>query len=172
MQELQNQINESLYTIVQLLLTLGTLYAIIYLNKAINKAKIEANKISDERQRALINNTLENLRTIIAKNIVAVEETSKQILIETKGKNLTREDLSILASEVLEKTKKQIGTDAIDLLSNTYGDIDSYIKTELENQLKYMKLQNKNIVSEDEYNEALKQIEELKKQLNHTVINK
>ena len=108
MQELQNQINESLYTIVQLLLTLGTLYAIIYLNKAINKAKIEANKISDERQRALINNTLENLRTIIAKNIVAVEETSKQILIETKGKNLTREDLSILASEVLEKTKKQI----------------------------------------------------------------
>ena len=45
MQELQNQINESLYTIVQLLLTLGTLYAIIYLNKAINKAKIEANKI-------------------------------------------------------------------------------------------------------------------------------
>lgn len=172
MQELQNQINESLYTIVQLLLTLGTLYAIIYLNKAINKAKIEANKISDERQRALINNTLENLRTIIAKNIVAVEETSKQILIETKGKKLTREDLSILASEVLEKTKKQIGTDAIELLSNTYGDIDSYIKTELENQLKYMKLQNKNIVSEDEYNEALKQIEELKKQLNHTVIDK
>ena len=35
-----------------------------------------------------------------------------------------------------------------------------------------MKLQNKNIVSEDEYNEALKQIEELKKQLNHTVIDK
>ena len=172
MQELQNQINESLYTIVQLLLTLGTLYAIIYLNKAINKAKIEANKISDERQRALINNTLENLRTIIAKNIVAVEETSKQILIETKGKNLTREYLIVLASEVLEKTKKQIGTDAIDLLSNTYGDIDDYIKTELENQLKYMKLQNKNIVSEDEYNEALKQIEELKKQLNHTVIDK
>ena len=35
-----------------------------------------------------------------------------------------------------------------------------------------VELQNKNIVSEDEYNEALKQIEELKKQLNHTVIDK
>ena len=43
---LQNQINESLYTIVGLLISLATIYVVIYLNKLISKAKIEAKKIA------------------------------------------------------------------------------------------------------------------------------
>ena len=46
---LQNQINESLYTIVGLLISLATIYVVIYLNKLISKAKIEATKIEDEQ---------------------------------------------------------------------------------------------------------------------------
>ena len=65
---LQNQINESLYTIVGLLISLATIYVVIYLNKLISKAKIEAKKIEDEQQRKLVVDGLEDLRRTLVKN--------------------------------------------------------------------------------------------------------
>ena len=100
MEGLQNQINESLYTIVGLLISLATIYVVIYLNKLISKAKIEAKKIEDEQQRKLVVDGLEDLRRTLVKNIVATEETTKQAMIKSKQGNLTKEDYKKLAEEV------------------------------------------------------------------------
>ena len=162
---LQNQINESLYTIVGLLISLATIYVVIYLNKLISKAKIEAKKIEDEQQRKLVVDGLEDLRRTLAKNIVATEETTKQAMIKSKQGNLTKEDYKKLAEEVLIKTKDQLSNDTLSLLSRNYDNLNSYIESELEAQLKEVKLQNMNMVTATEYEEALKEIEELKKQL-------
>ena len=165
MEGLQNQFNESLYTIVGLLISLATIYIVIYLNKLISKAKIEATKIEDEQQRKLVVDGLEDLRRTLVKNIVATEETTKQAMIKSKQGNLTKEDYKKLAEEVLIKTKDQLSNDTLSLLSRNYDNLDSYIKSELEEQLKQVKLQNMNMVTATEYEEALKEIEELKKEL-------
>ena len=165
MEGLQNQINESLYTIVELLISLATIYVVIYLNKLISKAKIEATKIKDEQQRKLVVDGLEDLRRTLVKNIVATEETTKQAMIKSKQGNLTKEDYKKLAEEVLIKTKDQLSNDTLSLLSRNYDNLNSYIESELEAQLKVVKLQNMNMVTATEYEEALKEIEELKKQL-------
>lgn len=165
MEGLQNQINESLYTIVGLLISLATIYVVIYLNKLISKAKIEATKIKDEQQRKLVIDGLEDLRRTLVKNIVATEETTKQAMIKSKQGNLTKEDYKKLAEEVLIKTKDQLSNDTLSLLSRNYDNLNSYIESELEAQLKEVKLQNMNMVTATEYEEALKEIEELKKQL-------
>ena len=162
---LQNQINESLYTIVGLLISLATIYIVIYLNKLISKAKIEAKKIEDEQQRKLVVDGLEDLRRTLVKNIVATEETTKQAMIKSKQGNLTKEDYKKLAEEVLIKTKDQLSNDTLSLLSRNYDNLNSYIESELEAQLKEVKLQNMNMVTATEYEEALKEIAELKKQL-------
>ena len=165
MEGLQNQINESLYTIVGLLISLATIYVVIYLNKLISKAKIEVTKIEDEQQRKLLVDGLEDLRRTLVKNIVATEETTKQAMIKSKQGNLTKEDYKKLAEEVLIKTKDQLSNDTLSLLSRNYDNLNSYIESELEAQLKEVKLQNMNMVTATEYEEALKEIEELKKQL-------
>ena len=165
MEGLQNQINESLYTIVGLLISLATIYVVIYLNKLISKAKIEATKIEDEQQRKLVADGLEDLRRTLVKNIVATEETTKQAMIKSKQGNLTKEDYKKLAEEVLIKTKDQLSNDTWSLLSRNYDNLNSYIESELEAQLKEVKLQNMNMVTATEYEEALKEIEELKKEL-------
>ena len=162
---LQNQINESLYTIVGLLISLATIYIVIYLNKLISKAKIEATKIEDEQQRKLVVDGLEDLRRTLVKNIVATEETTKQAMIKSKQGNLTKEDYRKLAEEVLIKTKDQLSNDTLSLLSRNYDNLNSYIESELEAQLKEVKLQNMNMVTATEYEDALKEIEELKKEL-------
>ena len=162
---LQNQINESLYTIVGLLISLATIYVVIYLNKLISKVKIEATKIEDEQQRKLVVDGLEDLRRTLVKNIVATEETTKQAMIKSKQGNLTKEDYKKLAEEVLIKTKDQLSNDTLSLLSRNYDNLDSYIQSELEEQLKQVKLENANMVSSDEYNKALSEIKQLKEQL-------
>ena len=165
MEGLQNQINESLYTIVGLLISLATIYVVIYLNKLISKVKIEATKIEDEQQRKLVVDGLEDLRRTLVKNIVATEETTKQAMIKSKQGNLTKEDYKKLAEEVLIKTKDQLSNDTLSLLSRNYDNLNSYIESELEAQLKEVKLQNMNMVTATEYEDALKEIEELKKEL-------
>ena len=165
MEGLQNQINESLYTIVGLLISLATIYVVIYLNKLISKAKIEVTKIEDEQQRKLLVDGLEDLRRTLVKNIVATEETTKQAMIKSKQGNLTKEDYKKLAEEVFNKTKDQLSNDTLNLLSRNYDNLDSYIKSELEEQLKQVKLENANMVSSDEYNKALLEIKQLKEQL-------
>ena len=165
MEGLQNQFNESLYTIVGLLISLATIYIVIYLNKLISKAKIEVTKIEDEQQRKLVVDGLEDLRRTLVKNIVATEETTKQAMIKSKQGNLTKEDYKKLAEEVLIKTKDQLSNDTLSLLSRNYDNLNSYIESELEAQLKEVKLQNMNMVTATEYEDALKEIEELKKEL-------
>ena len=165
MEGLQNQFNESLYTIVGLLISLATIYIVIYLNKLISKAKIEATKIEDEQQRKLVIDGLEDLRRTLAKNIVATEETTKQAMIKSRQGNLTKEDYNKLAEAVLIKTKDQSSNDTLSLLSRNYDNLDSYIKSELEEQLKQVKLENANMVSSDEYKKALSEIKQLKEQL-------
>lgn len=169
MEQLQNQIQQSLYTILGLLISLATIYVVIYLNRLIKLAKEKANAIQNEEQKKIVNDTLDRLNKVLLTNIVRAENTvKKDILVQISDGKITKDELNKLAEDVKNDVINQMGQDAITLLSQTYGDINGYIESLLEKQLADLKISGE-IPTVDyklaEIEEAKKQIEKVKKQL-------
>ena len=160
-----NKLNESATTLLPYIIELLTLVAIIYITRLINKVKVEANKIQNEDERKLLMDSLEDVRRTLVKNMVRVNETSKQAILKSNNGNLTEEDKKKLLTEAIESTKNQINNDALNMISRRYDDINGYLEATLEHELRNMKLEEVGQVNSKEYEDALKEIEELKKEL-------
>ena len=160
-----NKLNESATTLLPYIIELLTLVAIIYITRLINKVKVEANKIQNEDERKLLMDSLEDVRRTLVKNMVRVNETSKQAILKSNNGNLTEEDKKKLLTEAIESTKNQISNDALNMISRRYDDVNGYLEATLEHELRNMKLEELGQVNSKEYEDALKEIEELKKEL-------
>ena len=160
-----NKLNESATTLLPYIIELLTLVAIIYITRLINKVKVEANKIQNEDERKLLMDSLEDVRRTLVKNMVRVNETSKQVILKSNNGNLTEEDKKKLLTEAIESTKNQISNDALNMISRRYDDVNGYLEATLEHELRNMKLEEVGQVNSKEYEDALKEIEELKKEL-------
>ena len=160
-----NKLNESATTLLPYIIELLTLVAIIYITRLINKVKVEANKIQNEDERKLLMDSLEDVRRTLVKNMVRVNETSKQAILKSNNGNLTEEDKKKLLAEAIESTKNQISNDALNMISRRYDDVNGYLEATLEHELRNMKLEELGQVNSKEYEDALKEIEELKKEL-------
>ena len=160
-----NKLNESATTLLPYIIELLTLVAIIYITRLINKVKVEANKIQNEDERKLLMDSLEDVRRTLVKNMVRVNETSKQAILKSNNGNLTEEDKKKLLTEAIESTKNQISNDALNMISRRYDDVNGYLEATLEHELRNMKLEEVGQINSKEYEDALKEIEELKKEL-------
>ena len=160
-----NKLNESVTTLLPYIIELLTLVAIIYITRLINKVKVEANKIQNEDERKLLMDSLEDVRRTLVKNMVRVNETSKQAILKSNNGNLTEEDKKKLLTEAIESTKNQISNDVLNMISRRYDDVNGYLEATLEHELRNMKLEEVGQVNSKEYEDALKEIEELKKEL-------
>ena len=160
-----NKLNESATTLLPYIIELLTLVAIIYITRLINKVKVEANKIQNEDERKLLMDSLEDVRRTLVKNMVRVNETSKQAILKSNNGNLTEEDKKKLLTEAIESTKNQISNDVLNMISRRYDDVNGYLEATLEHELRNMKLEEVGQVNSKEYEDALKEIEELKKEL-------
>ena len=160
-----NKLNESATTLLPYIIELLTLVAIIYITRLINKVKVEANKIQNEDERKLLMDSLEDVRRTLVKNMVRVNETSKQAILKSNNGNLTEEDKKKLLTEAIESTKIQISNDVLNMISRRYDDVNGYLEATLEHELRNMKLEEVGQVNSKEYEDALKEIEELKKEL-------
>ena len=78
---------------------------------------------------------------------------------------MTEEDKKKLLTEAIESTKNQISNDALNMISRRYDDVNGYLEATLEHELRNMKLEEVGQVNSKEYEDALKEIEELKKEL-------
>ena len=160
-----NKLNESATTLLPYIIELLTLVAIIYITRLINKVKVEANKIQNEDERKLLMDSLEDVRRTLVKNMVRVNETSKQAILKSNNGNLTEEDKKKLLTEAIESTKNQISNDVLNMISRRYDDVNGYLEATLEHELRNMKLEEVGQVNSKEYEDALKEIEELKREL-------
>ena len=160
-----NKLNESATTLLPYIIELLTLVAIIYITRLINKVKVEANKIQNEDERKLLMDSLEDVRRTLVKNMVRVNETSKQAILKSNNGNLTEKDKKKLLTEAIESTKNQISNDVLNMISRRYDDVNGYLEATLEHELRNMKLEEVGQVNSKEYEDALKEIEELKKEL-------
>lgn len=167
MEQLQEQVIQLFTIILGGLLSIASVYVTIYVNKAIQKAKLESAKIQDEQARVIANKTLDQVNMLIQTNVVAMEQTVVKGIKEgiADGK-ITKEELSNVANQVRENVLAQLSQGSVDILNSTLGDVNGYVNAQIEKQLAELKGQlTIGGVTPEEFLAMQKQLEELKKQM-------
>ena len=130
-------------TVVQLLgivlggiLTIASAYMTLFVAKATQRAKVETEKLNDERQRKIVNATLDKVDELLKTNIIALENTVKKDMLEliADGK-IEKDELKKLAKDVKENVLNQLGEDSLAVLNNALGDVNGYLEARIEEKL-------------------------------------
>ena len=134
-------------TVVQLLgiviggiLAIASAYMTLFVAKATQRAKIETEKLNDERQRKIVNATLDKVDELLKTNIIALENTVKKDMLEliADGK-IEKDELKKLAKNVKENVLNQLGEDSLAILNDTLGDVNGYLEARIEEKLAEIK---------------------------------
>ena len=134
-------------TVVQLLgiviggiLAIASAYATLFVAKATQKAKVEIEKLNDERQRKIANATLDKVDELLRTNIVALENTvKKDMLVLIEDGKIEKDELKKLAQNVKENVLNQLGEGSIAILNETLGDVNGYLEVRIEEKLAEIK---------------------------------
>ena len=130
-------------TVVQLLgivlggiLAIASAYMTLFVAKATQKAKIETEKLNDERQRKIVNATLDKVDELLRTNIIALENTvKKDMLVLIADGKIEKDELKTLAKNVKENVLNQLGNDSLAVLNDALGDVNGYLEARIEEKL-------------------------------------
>ena len=130
-------------TVVQLLgivlggiLAIASAYMTLFVAKATQKAKIETEKLNDERQRRIVNATLDKVDELLRTNIIALENTvKKDMLVLIADGKIEKDELKTLAKNVKENVLNQLGNDSLAVLNDALGDVNGYLEARIEEKL-------------------------------------
>ncbi|MEG2289615.1 MAG: hypothetical protein RSC24_06570 [Clostridium sp.] len=140
MEAIQEQIIGLLTILITGAISIASVYATIYINKLVKKAKLQAEGIEDENVQAIVNLTLDKTQQLIQTNVIAMEQTLvKEIKESIKDGKITKDELKNVAIEVRENVLKQLGEGSKGILENTLGDVNGYIEAEIEKTLAELK---------------------------------
>ena len=134
-------------TVIQLLginigglLAIASAYATLFVAKATQKAKVEIEKLNDERQRKIVDATLDKVDELLRTNIVALENTTKKdMLALIEDGKIEKEELKKLAEDVKVNVLNQLGEGSIAILNETLGDVNGYLEVRIEEKLAEIK---------------------------------
>lgn len=142
MELIQSQLIDLLTLIITGAISIASVYATIYIQKVVKKAKLQAEKIEDENMEVIINNTIDRTHSLIQANVIAMEQTLvKEIKESTKDGKVTKEELKNVAVQVRENVLNQLGEGSVEILNITLGDVNGYIAAEIEKTLAELKEQ-------------------------------
>ena len=137
---LENTVIQLLGIIIGGLLAIASAYATLFVAKATQKAKVEIEKLNDERQRKIANATLDKVDELLRTNIVALENTvKKDMLVLIEDGKIEKDELKKLAQNVKENVLNQLGEGSIAILNETLGDVNGYIAVRIEEKLAEIK---------------------------------
>ena len=137
---LQNTIIQLLGIIIGGILAIASAYATLFVAKATQKAKVEIEKLSDERQRKIVNATLNKVDELLRTNIVALENTvKKDMLVLIDDGKIEKDELKKLAQDVKINVLNQLGEDSLAILNDTLGDVNGYLEVRIEEKLAEIK---------------------------------
>ena len=136
-------------TVVQLLgviiggcLAIVTAYAGLLIARATQKIKLEIEKLNDETQKKIFNDTLDRVDSLLQTNIVAMENTvKKDMLASIADGKIEKAELKTLANNVKNNVFKQLGDDSLEVLNNSLGDVNGYLEVKIEEILAQIKAQ-------------------------------
>ena len=148
MNNLQEQVNNLLTIVIGGALSVVSIYATIYINKAIEVAKAKAEQIKDEKAKKIVDDTLDRTANLIKTNIVALENTTKVELIkDIQDGKIDYSELNTLATKVQENVINQLGQQSVDVLNQSLGDVNGYLASKIEETLADLKIDTTSSVS-------------------------
>ena len=137
---LENTVIQLLGIIIGGLLAIASAYATLFVAKATQKAKVEIEKLNDERQRKIANATLDKVDELLRTNIIALENTTKKdMLALIEDGKIEKEELKKLAEDVKVNVLNQLGEGSIAILNETLGDVNGYLEVRIEEKLAEIK---------------------------------
>ena len=137
---LQNTVIQLLGIIIGGILAIASAYMTLFVAKATQKAKAETEKLNDERQRKIVNATLNKVDELLRTNIIALENTTKKDMLALidDGK-IEKDELKKLAQDVKTNVLNQLGEDSLAILNDTLGDVNGYLEVRIEEKLAEIK---------------------------------
>ena len=137
---LENTVIQLLGIIIGGLLAIASAYMTLFVAKVTQKAKVETEKLNDERQRKIVNATLNKVDELLRTNIIALENTvKKDMLVLIADGKIEKEELKNLAQNVKENVLNQLGEDSLAILNDTLGDVNGYLEVRIEEKLAEIK---------------------------------
>ena len=136
-------------TVVQLLgviiggcLAIVTAYAGLLIARATQKIKLEIERLNDETQKKILNDTLDRVDNLLQTNIIAMENTvKKDMLVAIEDGKVEKAELKTLADNVKNNVLKQLGNDSLAVLNDSLGDVNGYLEVKIEEILAQIKAQ-------------------------------
>ena len=137
---LENTVIQLLGIIIGGLLAIASAYMTLFVAKATQRAKVETEKLNDERQKAIVDATLDKVDELLKTNIIALENTVKKDMLEliADGK-VEKEELKKLAENVKINVINQLGEGSMAILNETLGDVNGYLEVRIEEKLAEIK---------------------------------
>ena len=137
---LQNTVIQLLGIVIGGILAIASAYATLFVAKATQKAKVEIEKLNDERQRKIVDATLDKVDELLRTNIIALENTvKKDMLVLIEDGKIEKDELKKLAQDVKENVLNQLGEGSIAILNETLGDVNGYLEVRIEEKLAEIK---------------------------------
>ena len=137
---LEDTVIQLLGIIIGGLLAVASAYMTLFIAKATQRAKVEIEKLNDERQRKIVNETLNKVDELLRTNIIALENTTKKdMLALIEDGKIEKEELKKLAEDVKANVINQLGEGSMAILNETLGDVNGYLEVRIEEKLAEIK---------------------------------
>ena len=136
-------------TVIQLLgiiiggcLAVASAYAGLLIARVTQKIKLEIERLNDETQKKILDDTLDRVNNLLQTNIIAMENTVKKDMLDAiaDGK-IEKTELKTLADNVKNNVLKQLGDDSLAVLNDSLGDVNGYLEVKIEEILAQIKAQ-------------------------------
>lgn len=143
MELLQEGLVDLLKIVIESVLAIASVYATMFVANVTKKAKVELQKVKDEKAKELLNENLDRVDVLLRTNIIAMENTLKKELIKdiADGK-LDKEEAKLLVNNVKKNVLNQLGNESLVVLNEGLNDLNGYIGARLEEILVEVKNSN------------------------------
>ena len=136
-------------TVIQLLgiiiggcLAVASAYGSLLIARATQKIKLEIERLNDETQKKILDDTLDRVNNLLQTNIIAMENTvKKDMLASIADGKIEKDELKTLADNVKNNVLKQLSEDSLAVLNDSLGDVNGYLEVKIEEILAQIKAQ-------------------------------
>ena len=143
MELLQEGLIDLLKIVIESVLAIASVYATMFVANVTKKAKVELQKVKDEKAKELLNENLDRVDVLLRTNIIAMENTLKKELVKdiADGK-IDKEEAKLLVDNVKKNVLNQLGNESLVVLNEGLNDLNGYIEARLEQILVEVKNSN------------------------------
>ena len=143
MDQLTQEMTQILLNVVLAVISLGGMYAVLYINKAKQKLLLEAQVITDESQRQLVNQALYRLEDVARTTVEKLEQTTAKTLRQAVKEGKADEAmLKALAKDAYEEIMYTLSPKVKDVLSAEIKDLETYTLSVIEQKVAEVKRKN------------------------------